>query len=407
MGSKVYYFYNSTNVPKRTQNLFDQFGVKQILIDTGPQAISGSTRLQAATIAELCLGATLTDVINQSMDVPQLYNYAAGLESINQRIASQTGEIAEVTSLGITALADKNANFRKLTDLSDAAYITILGDRNSIRETLVDATETSPTFSTNPPRSIHETHKKKSEFRAYLLGVKENIEAWKTLSGLEDFSAADKAEISEILVAQEAAGFGSFSERPKGKGNLVLVALKSPPTREDLAILAPLKKQGGKIALIYLSDTSEKLAAKDLEFWDAVVHLPLSQGDPLGVLQTVALKQVLNMISNGMMLGMHKIIGNRMVDLRLSNKKLEYRSVRILKDLLKRTNVDLTQYNDERLYDMLMRADAYKNNKEITEGIYVPTPVKVVITQLIQNTSLEDAVQFLYQSGENVESLLG
>ncbi|MCP4924140.1 MAG: SIS domain-containing protein [bacterium] len=403
----VYYFHNSETVPPRTQVLFDDYGVGKLLIDTGSQAISGSTRLQAATVAELCLGATFMKTIHQIQGRRGAYDYKTEVEKANQQILSQLSPISKVVTAGIEIFSDHDANFRKIRDENSGAYVTVLGDEHSIREILVDATETAPTFSTNPPRSTLESYKKKAEFRAYLINESDNVRAWKALSGFKGFSESDSQEVCEICVADGALGFGSYGDRPKGKGNLVILALKSKPSSSDLSLLKDIQKQGGKTALIYLSPASDTLFEEEAKVADIVVHLPLGKKDPFGIVKTVALKQTLNMISNGMMLGMNKVIGNRMIDLRLANQKLTYRSIRIIKDLMNRSKLEMSKYSDEELYQMLLTANEYKTSRERDDGMYVPSPVKIVLTQISTESTLEEAVKTLYSNGETIGALQG
>ena len=64
-GASSYYFCNSQKVPERTQELFERKITKPLVVDIGPQSITGSTRLQAASLDELCLGITLESIIEK------------------------------------------------------------------------------------------------------------------------------------------------------------------------------------------------------------------------------------------------------------------------------------------------------------------------------------------------------
>ena len=84
-GAQVLYFYNSKTIPTRTEELFKRIRNPAIPLelDIGPQAIAGSTRLQAATLAECCLGVLLGSLF-LSEDYPEklLKNMEEGLKEI-------------------------------------------------------------------------------------------------------------------------------------------------------------------------------------------------------------------------------------------------------------------------------------------------------------------------------------
>src|SRR6185295_15996221 len=105
------------------------------------------------------------------------------MNEANELIAKKLGRIAEFVKEEADVFRSPNANFRRLRDETFAGYATYLGDRNTLREILIDATETSPTFSTNPIRREQETKQKRAEFRAYLVGEDENRKAWSALLG--------------------------------------------------------------------------------------------------------------------------------------------------------------------------------------------------------------------------------
>jgi len=63
-GCGVYYVYNSPQVRgSELEKLFSGGKVKSVLVDIGPQTITGSTRLQAASFGLVCFGLILTRVM--------------------------------------------------------------------------------------------------------------------------------------------------------------------------------------------------------------------------------------------------------------------------------------------------------------------------------------------------------
>ena len=175
-GAKVFYFYNSTKIPSRTKNLFDRKvnPATPLCIDIGPQAIAGSTRLQGATLADACLGALLGSALyaSQDQELPAaaypkdlLVKMKEGLVLIRNHL-NTIGKFAEREA---EIFSDPHSNFRQLRDVGKQGYVTFLAFKDSIREVLIDSTETSPTFSTNPIRRESETHKKELSFVPFCL----------------------------------------------------------------------------------------------------------------------------------------------------------------------------------------------------------------------------------------------
>jgi len=67
--AKVFYFYNNKSVPQSTQTFLDHPDIQPILIESGPQAIAGSTRLQAASLTIFCLGNTLNIILSEILNI--------------------------------------------------------------------------------------------------------------------------------------------------------------------------------------------------------------------------------------------------------------------------------------------------------------------------------------------------
>jgi len=276
---------------------------------------------------------------------------------------------------------------------------------------LIDATETSPTFSTNPIRREKEVSKKRAEFRAYLLGKKENSEAWRALLGRE-ICPSDVKETGEFLLASEAGGMHSYEERPVGKGNCLIGVAK---LKESFSVSADLlstldmaKLQKGTTGLILLSRTkwAEEMRQELKGKVDAFFLLENVPHDPIGFIETILLKQVLHLISNGSMVLMNKVHGNQMIDVRASNKKLIDRCLRLIKGIWGEYRSELL-LSDKELYHYIAHVSAYKKEYE-EKGIYTPSVVKIVLAMLsLQKTpsDFQEVVDFLREKQENMDWL--
>lgn len=417
-GASVFYFYNTKNIPLRTQRLFERKvnPVIPFCLDIGPQAICGSTRLQAATLAEACLGALIGSVFFQSQEEKLLsdqypielsLNMKKGWELINSKLHL----IQKFPQLEVKVFSNPDSSFRQLTDVSDQGYFTFVAMEDSIREVLIDSTETSPTFSTHPILRESENYKKRAEFRAYLLGQRENRKAWQALLG-RNVNPRNQKDTDNFLLSCEEEGIYSFSNRPKSKGNFLVGVAKineSEPIPETLIkVLDETKKQGGFVGLLLIcrGKFSQVLVKELEETYDAVLIIENTPSDALGVSETIVLKQVLNLISNSSMVLMNKVHGNKMIDVSASNKKLIDRSMRLIKDILLEFQPDKL-CSDKFLYHYVAHVSELKESFE-EKGIYTPSVVKIVLAMIALNKTPEnfqEVVLLLADKQERIDLL--
>ena len=374
-GSQVLYFYNSKDIPSRTKQLFNRQNnpVRPLELDIGPQAISGSTRLQGASLAEMCLGALLGAALFQcegkALDACRYpHDLLVKMREGNHLISKHLKTIAQFVEKEATVFLSPNANFRRLGDETSQGYVTIIGEKDSLREILIDATETSPTFSMNPIRRETEVLQKKGEFRAYLVGEKDNQTAWEALLG-RAIEPGALVDTKQFLLALKTEGNNSYDKRPIGTGNFVIGVTKkanaSGGSNEILDLLHNVISEGGDAGLIVLS--RDKMASS---FGSPLLTLLLDEVpfDHLGLVETLLLKQILNLISNGSMVLTGKVYGNRMIDVRASNQKLIDRSLRLIKEIWEDFQRPLP-LSDEELYHYITHVCALKRLIQIRESI--------------------------------------
>ena len=405
---EVFYFYNSKEIPSRTEQLFHRSNnpVRPLELDIGPQSIAGSTRLQGASLAELALGALLgTAILGEK-------NYGSELvekmRQGNRMIGNKIEQIADFVKKEAAVFCSPNANFRRLQDETKQGYVTFLGEKNTLREILIDATETSPTFSTNPIRRENETNQKRAEFRAYLIGERENREAWKALLG-RDIRAEDLTDADQFLLAVDAKGKHSYGNRPTGPGNFVIgvakVARPAEIGKELTRRIESALAEGGEGGLIVLSRAKGSLPSA----WKSrTLLLEEVPSDSLGLVETVLLKQILNLISNGSMILMNKVHGNRMIDVRASNQKLIDRSSRLIQEIWKDSGRSML-LSDRELYHWIAHVSALKKNYA-EAGTYTPSVVKIVLAMLHlgkkpSSEEFQEVVRFLADRKEALDFL--
>lgn len=417
LGANVLYFYNSKEIPSRTQQLFDRElnPVIPFCIDIGAQAIAGSTRLQAATFAEAALGSLLASALyrNRGEEVLGKEYPRTLLVKIKEGIAlieRHLNEIGKFSEKERVVFSDPRSNFRRLRDHTDQGYVTFIAREDAAREIIIDAVETSPTFSTNPVRREKEYRSKRAEFCAYLLGKEDNMRAWNALLG-RAVRDSDIEDTSAFLVSSETGGLNSFVERPVGNGNFLIgvaklketdmipselmeALKKANETHEHICVLLPKEERiherfgpqeskikDGETGIILLcrGELGEE-EAKKLSNVDAVIVLENVPYDEFGLAETIQLKLVLNLISNGSMVLMNKVHGNQMIDVRASNQKLIDRSMRLIRGIWMEYNPAFPLSNEE-LYHYVAHVSEIRNEKE-KGGYYSPSVVKIVLAML-------------------------
>lgn len=416
-GSKVLYFHNSKEIPSRTKQLFNRQNnpVQPLEVDIGPQSISGSTRLEAATLAELCLGALagtaqlLLD--GEALDAKKYpQDLLIKLREGNHLITKHFETISEFIKREAAIFLSPSANFRRLRDETSEGYVTVIGEKDSLREILIDATETSPTFSMNPIRRESDVLQKRGEFRAYLVGEHDNQAAWKALVG-RDIEPEDFAETNEFLLALEAAGNNSYDKRPKGAGNFVIGVIKRANAMGGpnavLDLLHDVVSKGGDAGIIALS--RDRMPSS---FDTPLLTLLLDEVpyDHLGLIETLILKQILNLISNGSMILTGKVHSNQMIDVRAANQKLIDRVLRLVKEIWSDFHRPM-HLSDEELYHYTVHVCELKKSYA-NSGIYTPSVVKIVLGMIyLEKTPLpehfQEVLDFLAASQERLDFLTG
>lgn len=295
----------------------------------------------------------------------------------NHLIAEHLETIGQFVKKEAAIFLSPNANFRRLRDETSQGYVTYIGEKDSLREILIDATETSPTFSMSPIRRETEILQKRAEFRAYLAGEQDNQAAWKALLG-RDIAPEALAETNQFLLALEAAGNNSYDKRPTGAGNFVIGVIKRADalggSNEVLDLLRDLVSKGGDAGMIALSRDKRPSSPSSPVLTLLLDEVPF---DHFGLVETLLLKQILNLISNGSMVLTSKVHGNRMIDVRASNQKLIDRCLRLVKEIWGDFQRPMP-LSDEELYYYIVHVCALKKSYT-SSGIYTPSVVKIIL----------------------------
>jgi len=356
---KLFFVYNNPDerlLPfTRSRRVIEEPGITKINLTTGPQAITGSTRMQATTIETYVIGCALEEAVERilgrflsSKDMAR-----AGFKddlTVNQRLRAFPAILEEVKR-NIPAIA-------ALTTLESETYgggrfSTYLAGRALIT-VFIDSTERSPTFRLFPLDTTAEP-RRKCWIQVWTPAA--NLEeAWRSFLGRpfrglspEFYRQPFEKEIEDgflrtaALESLKKAGDDqqflydfSFAEdnlRKRGlqKDDLGVMILVG----EEAGILhdshSPFRKfaelclkSGARPAVIVVA---EKPAAtmSDLVPGASGPFIPLAisdDNDPFGLRQQVGLKMLLNAHSTAVMTRLGRVIGNTMTNVSPSNLKL-------------------------------------------------------------------------------------
>lgn len=366
-GATVFYFYNSEKVPKETHVLFTEHGVIPVLVDIGPQAIAGSTRLQVATLAELCLGLVITE-----SDPGQLREaFVAG----NRRLPECFPAAAEIIC-------------HQVATIQGQGLVTLVAEHgNALRAALFDATELSPTFCLYPMRRLDEDGSP-AQVQACVVSQDDEDTAWQALLG-RALNPEDR-----LSAAQYAIGAKALPGRLGPRSMVVGVALDSPGIL--ISALQKARDCGATTALIMLGSAADGDGCCLRACADTVLFVDRVEGDGAGLVATALLKQVLNMISNATMVLIGRVDGNEMIAVRPSNKKLEDRLARLALNCFARRNIPAS----------VSLESVRKAVREIclTRCFEKALPLHIAVVMLLCGVECDEAVRLLVERNHDMDS---
>ncbi|MCJ7588052.1 MAG: hypothetical protein MUQ00_09165, partial [Candidatus Aminicenantes bacterium] len=371
----LYFVYNNPDerlLPfTRSRRVIEEPGISRINLTTGPQSITGSTRMQATTIETWVVGTVLATALDGALRTvlspkemarlgfgpeptplrERLLRFAALHEEVRKTVPA----LADLTALE----ADTYAAGRFSTTFAAEGLITVF----------IDGTERSPTFRLYPLDTVDEAKRKcwirvwtpapdlGSAWRAFLgrpfRGLSAGLYQKPFEEEIEDPYLRTAALESLKRAGDDQQGKYDFSfaepnivKRGPGRGDLgVAIALgaeaeglgdEASPFRAFLKLFAD---KDARSALI-LAGGSIRDAAGLRESLFRKGLLPKSspfvqigvgaENDPLRLGEQVALKMLLNAHSTAVMARLGKVVGNTMVNVSTSNLKLVGRATSLI-----------------------------------------------------------------------------
>jgi N-acetylmuramic acid 6-phosphate etherase len=355
----LYFVYNNPDnllLPfTRSRRVIEEPGITKINLTTGPQAITGSTRMQATTIETFVIGNALQEAVRRTLEgllskrelaragfenAPTLEQRLRVFSSILEEVRKNIPAVAALTSLE----AETYNRGRFSTYLAQKAMITVF----------IDSTERSPTFRLYPLDTTAE-QKRKCWIQVWT-PARTLEEAWRSFLGRpfrglspELYRKPFEEEIDDPYLRQ--AALESLKKAGNDQQSLYdfsfskAVIKKRGPEKDDLgvAILVnpeeeEFKKEGSdfhrfadlmlrnsaRLGLVVIGNKpAVGLSALIPGAVGPFIPLRLSDAnDPFGVSQQVGLKMVLNAHSTAVMTRLGKVIGNTMTNVSPSNLKL-------------------------------------------------------------------------------------
>jgi N-acetylmuramic acid 6-phosphate (MurNAc-6-P) etherase len=357
----LYFVYNNPDEVlrpfQRSASVLDNPAITKINLTTGPQGITGSTRLQATTSETFVVGMILEEAIGrvlaERLDSSELAELGFSANTIRERL-----EAFRRVKAAVDRAAGSMARFTELeTRIYRAGRFATYFARAGMITVFIDNTERSPTFRLFPLDKVED------ETRRCWVQVwteaSDGREAWRNFLGRpfrglhpshyrEPFEQEvedpylREAALRSLASAGDDQEFSydfSFSERnirnrgPSAGdlGVLVLVdeevsELGNPGSAAG-RFMSLVRNAGGKLAILAVTgaglETTSDALRRQLLPDDVLVHVVLPQeADPLTLRRQIALKMLLNAHSTAIMAALGRVIGNTMTNVSPSNLKL-------------------------------------------------------------------------------------
>jgi N-acetylmuramic acid 6-phosphate etherase len=348
-GAKVFFVYNNPSEllcrhVKRSREVIEEPRITKLDLTTGPMAITGSTRMQATTAELFIVGSALEIALVRFLSKRLSPARAKPLGLKEQEPDDYLRLLSElIEQLSGTEAVDALA---RATQFEENIYrrkglVTYLAD-SFLLDVLTDTTERSPTFMLPPFRQCDDNLSPsswafvKDPFHA-------TEQAWRELLQREPRGLDWERDVYEKLQVP-----ANLQARPPKLSNSeiykFMIGNEPDPSRTD----AP---DSALVAIIVGNETSRlshtvarKVGAKykrtaalivgsenALEGIDETFRFAYHPPDsPLQLWHHLAIKLILNTLSTATMVRMDRVIGNAMVWLSPSNKKLIDRGSRLI-----------------------------------------------------------------------------
>jgi len=352
VGTKAFFVYNNPtdllcHFVQRSREVIEEPRITKLDLSTGPMAITGSTRMQAVTTELLVVGCALEIALVQflkesltSSEWSKLGVCVSSPEDYHQLFAKLLTELSNPETVDTMA---------RLTEFEENIYcrhglITYMAD-SAMLDVLTDTTERSPTFMI-PPFRKHGDISSPQSWAFVQNPFCPTQEAWRDMLQREPRGLEWGPDVYKQLNAPSA-----LQAKPPSLGNTEIYKFRIGNEQEPSRIDAP----DSALVMIAVGDETDHLirvslngfcpaykrtaaviigpptaAAKTDELFQFPCDLPNS---PLQLWNHLAVKLILNTVSTATMALMGRVVGNAMIWLSPSNKKLIDRGSRLISQL--------------------------------------------------------------------------
>jgi N-acetylmuramic acid 6-phosphate (MurNAc-6-P) etherase len=351
-----YFIYNNPNsvlLPfERSRRVIENDAITKICLATGPQSITGSTRMQATTSETFVMGLILEQALYELL---QPYLAVEEMEDLGFHAATMKERLLSFIPLQKAVYETRDA-ISQLTDLESATYedkaFSTYFAQNALITVFIDSTERAPTFRLFP-LDICDAAQRKSWIQVWT-PAEDKLQAWQNFLGrpfygldreLYEKPFSEKIENAYLKAAAlrslknagneqqflydfsySQANIEAHGPKENDLGVMVLFEEEIAQLNNSLSSfqgwLKTFVERKAKTALIALPSAPISLVhsiAPEI----LVLQLPVDgSGDPLRLRQHVALKMLLNAHSTGVMAKLGRVVGNTMTHVNPSNLKL-------------------------------------------------------------------------------------
>lgn len=353
---RLFFIYNNPDpvlLPfDRSRAVLENEAIAKICLCTGPQALAGSTRMQATTIQTFVMGVILEQAIHNLL---RLHLSDQELTALGFVFSNMQERLLSFQSLQ-TAVYEARTAFSSFTDLETDTYrkqrFATYFAKDALLTVFTDATERSPTFKLFPLDTVQDPERKC--WIQVWTPAGDQKEAWLNFLGRpfrglnpghyqEAFLSIEDPYLREAALnslknagdAQQflydfsfaASNISSRGPRPGDLGVLILLADEVPQLMQASSSfrrwLQLFANKEANLALILVEPLSSTLAEFLRRHFPCVhlISLPISP-DPMNLRPQIGLKMLLNAHSTGVMAKLGRVIGNTMTNVKPGNLKL-------------------------------------------------------------------------------------
>jgi len=367
----IYFIYNNPDdllAPfDRSRAVIENPAITKINLTTGPQAIAGSTRMQAATTETFAMGIILEFGIRRLLEDQLSDEEMAQLGFITKTNMSERLLFFDRIRNNLLQASKDIVNLIRVeSETYQKGNLAIYFASKALLTVFVDCAERSPTFHLYPLDTVQEKRRKswlqvwtegmdyKQAWQNFLRrdfrGLEESFYKPHFLNQIDDIFLKEAALKSLIFAGgnQEKLYDFSFSKenihtRGPKEDDLAVVVCLDEEIEELRAsgssfyrFITLCKKKDGRLAIILVSDKNPQeiesiISRLPLKDQDVVIQIYMERaGDPLNLNRQLLLKVLLNSHSTAVMARLGRVVGNTMTHVNPSNLKLIGRATHLI-----------------------------------------------------------------------------